>query len=138
MGAAIPGAQAGHEGGGLPVAVGDPGPQALTLWGTTAQPSHVGGRPGLVDEDEPGGIEVELALEPGFPSRQDVGAILLGCVGGLFLNVRPARSRKVQIVPVDASTSASTRSRESLDHERRLAAMALDVRQAQDTIVRLC
>ena len=43
--------------------------------------------PGLVDEDEPLGIEVELALEPVLAPLQDVGAILLAGVRGLFLRV---------------------------------------------------
>src|SRR5215210_4961663 len=85
--------------------------EALTLWRPAAQPGHVGGRPRLVDEHEAGRIEIELAVEPLFPSAQNVGAVLLGCMGGLFLNVRPARSRKVQIVPTDAETPASPRSR---------------------------
>jgi hypothetical protein len=48
---------------------------------------HVGGGPGLVDEDQSLGIEVELILEPLFAPGQDVGAILLGGVRGLFLRV---------------------------------------------------
>jgi hypothetical protein len=37
---------------------------------------HVGGRPALVDEDQPLGIEVELSIEPFFPALQDVGAVV--------------------------------------------------------------
>src|SRR5215203_5298190 len=81
------------------------------ILGPAAQPGHVGGGPRLVDEHEAGRIEIELAVEPLFPSAQNIGAVLLGCMGGLFLSVRPARSRKVQIVPTDAETPASPRSR---------------------------
>ncbi len=48
---------------------------------------HVGGGPGLVDEDEALGIEVELTVEPGFTALQDVGPVLFGSVRGLFLRV---------------------------------------------------
>jgi len=50
---------------------------------------HVGGRPGLVDEREPFGIEIELAVEPGTALAQDVGPVLLNRVASLFLRVIP-------------------------------------------------
>ena len=40
-------------------------PQALAAQGPAVGPGHVGRGPGLVDEDEPLGIEVELGVEPG-------------------------------------------------------------------------
>jgi hypothetical protein len=46
--------------------------------------SHAGGSPGLVDEDEALGIEVELTLEPCPAPLQDVGAALLAGVRRLF------------------------------------------------------
>jgi hypothetical protein len=48
---------------------------------------HLGGRAGLVDEHQPLGVQIRLALEPGLPTAQDVGTILLGRVPGLFLSV---------------------------------------------------
>jgi hypothetical protein len=59
---------------------------------------HVGGRPGFVDEDQCVGIEVELSLEPCLAMLQDVGAVLLGRVAGLFLRVIPCRAKKRQSV----------------------------------------
>jgi transposase len=50
---------------------------------------HVGGGPGLVDEDEAFGFEVDLAVEPMLPLPQDVGTVLLDRVPGLFLRVIP-------------------------------------------------
>ena len=50
---------------------------------------HVGGGPRLVDEDEALGFQVELAVEPVLTLPQDVGAILLNRVPGLFLRVIP-------------------------------------------------
>jgi hypothetical protein len=45
---------------------------------------HLGRGAGFVDEDQPLGVEVELAVEPGLARLLDVGAILLGGVGRLF------------------------------------------------------
>ena len=50
---------------------------------------HVGGGPGLVDEDEALRIKVELAVEPGLASAQDVGPVLLDRMAGLFFRVIP-------------------------------------------------
>jgi hypothetical protein len=50
-------------------------------------PGHVGGSPCLVDENETLGIKVELILEPLLATYQDIGAVLLGSVRGLFLRV---------------------------------------------------
>ena len=61
----------------------DAGPQPLALGRASAQPG-LGGGAGLVDKDEPGRVEVELALEPALASLQDVGPVLLGRMGGLF------------------------------------------------------
>ena len=80
----------------------DAGPKALALRRPPAKPGHVGGGPRLVDEDEVSRVEVELALEPGLAPAQDLRPLLLAGVGSLFLNVRPARSRTVQIVPTNA------------------------------------
>ena len=92
------------------MAVRDGGPEPLAFWRSAAEPGHVGRGPGLVDEDEPFGIEVELSFEPGFPSLQDVGPVLLGRVGTLFLNVRPRVSKKRQRVVVPVETPRSARS----------------------------
>ena len=90
------------------MAVRDAGPEPLAFASPAAQPGHVGRRPGLVDEDELFGIEIELSLEPRFPSPQNIRALLLGRVGGLFLNVRPRASKKGQrvVVPVEMPRSA--------------------------------
>jgi hypothetical protein len=55
---------------------------------------HVGGGPGLVDEDEALGLQIDLALEPVPALLQDVGAILLDCMASLFLRVMPRRTKK--------------------------------------------
>jgi len=50
---------------------------------------HIGGSPGLIDEDEAFGFEVDLTVEPVSALSQDVGAVLLDRVPGLFLRVIP-------------------------------------------------
>ena len=50
---------------------------------------HVGGGPGLVDEDEAFGFEIDLAIKPVATLPQDVGTVLLDRVPGLFLRVIP-------------------------------------------------
>jgi hypothetical protein len=75
----------GHDDGvGLPVAVWDPDPQALAARGAAMGAGHVGLRPGLADEDPPRGLEIGLRLESGVAPLQDIGAVLLAGVRGLF------------------------------------------------------
>ena len=81
------------------MAVWNERPQALTAPAAAMTAGHVGGGPGLVDEDEPVGIEIELGLEPGPALLQDVRPILLGRVGGLFLRVMAWRAKKRRTVP---------------------------------------
>jgi hypothetical protein len=50
---------------------------------------HVGRGPGLVDEDEPFGFQIELPVEPVMPLLQDVGTVLLDSMASLFLRVMP-------------------------------------------------
>ncbi|MBS1064319.1 hypothetical protein [Gluconobacter wancherniae] len=45
---------------------------------------HIGEGPGFIDEDQPFRIEIRLGIEPLLPSCQDIRAILLRCVSGLF------------------------------------------------------
>jgi hypothetical protein len=76
--------QAGHQRGRLPVAVRDRGAAALAPRAASAQARHPGARSGLVDEDEPGRVEVGLELGPGLAARGYVGARLLAGVRSLF------------------------------------------------------
>jgi hypothetical protein len=69
------------------VAVRHAGTPALAAPAAAMASRQVGRGPGLVDEDEAIRIELELVLEPGFAPLQDVGTILLGGMGGLFLRV---------------------------------------------------
>jgi hypothetical protein len=64
-------------------------PQPLAFPAAPVTAGHVGGGPGLVDEDEAFGLEVDLAVEPMPALSQNVGAVLLDRVPGLFLRVIP-------------------------------------------------
>lgn len=75
------------------------GPQPFTSRCPTVGANHVGLRPGLIDEDKLGRIEIELPLEPVLPLLQNVWPVLLGRVEGLFFRVMAWRAKKRWIVP---------------------------------------
>jgi hypothetical protein len=83
-------------------------PASVTARRSASQPGHFRRQSRLVDEDELGGIEIELAVKPGLPPLQDVGAVLLQCVCGLFLYVQPRpRShalKALRLILTDRST----------------------------------
>ena len=62
------------------------GPQPLTPQAAAVRAGHVGRGPGLVDEDEPVRIEVQLTFEPILAPLQHIGTLLLGGVRGLFFS----------------------------------------------------
>jgi hypothetical protein len=74
---------------------------------------HVRRRPGLVDEDEPFGIEVRLRLEPVAALLQDVRTILLDRVPGLFFRVTPWRWKKRDRLDVDVAMPRPARRSQS-------------------------
>lgn len=76
--------QPGDKGGDLPMAVRDRRDQARPALLAAAPSGHLGGGPGLVDKDEPGGIKPALVLPPLVPRGGDVRARLLGGVRGFF------------------------------------------------------
>jgi hypothetical protein len=63
------------------------GPQSLPATASTVVAEHVRVGPGLINEHQAIGVEVELALEPGPAPAQDVGPVLLGGVERLFMRV---------------------------------------------------
>lgn len=66
------------------MAVRDGRTATLAPWRAAAQAGHLGGRSGLVDEDQVLGIEVRLRVEPRPAPRGDVGPLLLAGVRGFF------------------------------------------------------
>ena len=89
-------AQPGHDGDRLPAPVRHADPQTPAARGTSITPGHVRGSPGLVDEDQPFGIEIELALEPRRAPLSNVRPVLLGGMRGLFLREMLWRWQKRQ------------------------------------------
>ena len=83
--------QAGDESGRLAVAVRETHPQACAAPTPSVAAGHVGRSPCFVDEDQTLGIEVGLGFEPGATLGQDVRAVLLDRVAGLFFRVIPRR-----------------------------------------------
>ena len=66
------------------MAMRNAGHAALTLRRASAQPCHLCGGTGLVDEDKLGWIQVELLLKPSFAGGGYIGALLLGRVLRLY------------------------------------------------------
>ena len=87
-------AQGADESRRLPMAEGDWRAEPLTPRRPAMSAGHVRRSPGLVDENQPVRIEVELAFEPGEPTAQDVGTVLFLGPGRLFLRVTPWRRKK--------------------------------------------
>ena len=82
---------------------------ALAPQGPTVAARHVGGRGGLVEEDQPVGIEGVLVLEPRLASGPYVFARLLGGVDRPFLRVMPCRAKKRDKLLVLVCTPRSAR-----------------------------
>jgi hypothetical protein len=62
----------------LPMPVRGLSAQALPSRPPAMGVDHVGFCPGLINEDEAGGINLSLMLFPACPSARDVGPVLLG------------------------------------------------------------
>ena len=77
-------AQAGRERCRLPMAMRDRRAAAGSALRAAVEPSHLGRRAGLVDEDELFRVEIRLGVEPGEPLPRDVGPVLLAGVRGFF------------------------------------------------------
>lgn len=71
------------------MAVRDRGAASISARCPSAKPGHLRAQASFIDEDESRWIEVELAIEPVATTLQEVGALLLQCMCGLFLNVQP-------------------------------------------------
>jgi hypothetical protein len=76
--------QPGSKGGGFPMAMWYGGTASLAPGRTTIKTRHLGVRGGLVDEDDPRRIEVELPFKPRLTRRVHRVAALFGGVRRLF------------------------------------------------------
>ena len=94
------------------MAVRNLGDQPMSARRPTVKAGHVGFGPGLVDEDQPRGINLLLTASPADAMALYVRTILLLRDERLFLSVPPRRRKKRLIIEVSAFTprSASNRS----------------------------
>ncbi len=126
------------EGGGVPMAVRHAHAQPLALGCAAMQACHLGARSGLVDEDQPPGIEVGLLGEPGTAALQDIRAILLGRVAGLFLRViRRLRKKRHSVATARLMPSSASVARNSASVPSGAASYAAMMRAACTSVVRL-
>ncbi len=89
------------KGGCLPMPVEGARATALAPLGTPTQPRHLRRQARLVDEDQPGRIEVELAVKPGLALSQDLRPLLLQCVRGFFVREATPAQPVVQRAPAN-------------------------------------
>jgi hypothetical protein len=91
------------------VTVREAHPQAFAASAAAMAAGHVRCRPRLVDEHEAFRLQFDLAIEPVLTLLQDIGAVLLDGVAGLFLRVMPRRAKKRWrlATETDRPTSAS-------------------------------
>src|SRR5262245_38021060 len=71
-------ARAGDESRRLPMTVGDGADEALASRTAAIAAYHVGGDPGLVEEDETNWVQSPLAVPPSRAGRRHVRPVLLG------------------------------------------------------------
>lgn len=76
--------QSGDEGHRVPVSVRNLRPEPLTAWRPSAQGRHIGFGPGLINEDQAGGINPPLVVAPLSATPGDVGSILFAGEHGFF------------------------------------------------------
>ena len=96
--------QPGGEGGGFPMAMRHGGAASLAPGRTAVKARHLGVRGGLVDEDDPRRIEVELSFKPRLARRVHRAAALFGGMRRLFLRVILRRLKNRQSVPMATAT----------------------------------
>src|SRR5664279_1184812 len=74
------------------MAVRHAGDQAFATWAAAIAASHVGGRAGLVDEDQTGSVQCWLLIAPHPAGFGNIRSLLLRGMVGLFLSVSSRRS----------------------------------------------
>lgn len=88
--------------------------QALAAGAAAMGADHVGLGPGLVDADQPGGIDPALASLPLPPPSGHVRAVLLAGVKRLFSYVSPSRRRNRLSIERSARTLRSLKRRSDI------------------------
>ncbi len=95
----------------FPVSVRDRGTAPLSANSPPAKPGHFCTQACFIDKDETCRIEIKLSLEPVPTTLHKVGALLLQCMCGLFLNVQPRfRSQTSSpLRPMETARSSASR-----------------------------
>ncbi len=94
--------------------VGNARATTLAPPGTPRQPRHLRRQARLVDEDQPGRIEVELAVKPGLALSQDLRPLLLQCVRGFFVREATPAQPVVQRAPANPDVALVREARHHL------------------------
>ena len=94
--------------------VRDGGAASLATRCPATQACHLSGSPGLIDEDKPPGVEIELSLVPRLAGSLHIATLLFACMRCLFLNVMPRLLKKCQTVAGQAETRRSAASRSAI------------------------
>ena len=90
------GAEGGNDGGRLPMAVGDFRHEAGAAPTAAIAPGHLRLERGLVQEDEPGTVELSRLDAPVLPGRYDIRPILFGGVQDFFLRSARGGGRRAR------------------------------------------
>ena len=93
------------------MAVRDLVDEALAARRPSVEPGQVRFGPGLVDEDEAGGVDAALIGSPARPMSAYVRPVLFARDERLFLSVTPIRRKNRLIIEVSALTPLSDRIR---------------------------
>src|SRR3546814_7227318 len=83
-------ARPGNKGCGFPMAMWNRHDEPLTFGASAIAARHLGGRPGLVDEDQVHRVQAGLPVAPDGTRGGDVRTFLLGGVRRLFFASAPA------------------------------------------------
>ena len=92
-GGQLVGAEGRNEGGGLPVAVGDLRHEAGATATAAIAPGHLRLECGLIEEDEPGAVELSRLGAPVLPGYDDIRPLLCGGAQDFFLRSAPGAAR---------------------------------------------
>ena len=90
-------AEGRNDGGCLPMAVGDFRYEARTAPTPPIAPGHLRLERGLIQEDEPGAVELSDLDAPALPGRPDIRPILFGGAQDFFLLSAPGGARPARL-----------------------------------------
>src|SRR5207248_7785270 len=99
---------------GFPMTVRNSGAATLAFWRPATKARHLRRKAALIDKDQVFGIKIVLAVDPILARGPYISALLLAGMGGLFLCVRPCRSRNFHTAVLTTVTPRSSRNRSTI------------------------